>query len=73
MIIPLTLVRIRYFALGLLIIDNGNKQDKKFHLNTHNYTLKQVEVLFKILSNKFNLKILFNHIRVDIEFILKQN
>jgi hypothetical protein len=54
-------------------MDNNNKQGKEFHLNTQNYTLEQVKTLSKVLLNKSNLKILFNLIRTDIEFILKQN
>jgi hypothetical protein len=37
-------------------MDDGNKQGKEFYLNTHNYTLEQVEILSKVLSNKFNFK-----------------
>lgn len=37
-------------------MDDGSKQGTGFHLNTQNYTLEQVELLSKVLLNKFNLK-----------------
>lgn len=46
----LTSVSLAYWAM-----DDGNKQGKGFHFNTNSYTLEEVELLSKVLLNKFNL------------------
>jgi hypothetical protein len=45
----LTPVSLAYWAM-----DDGSKQNKGFHFNTHGYKLEQVELLSKALLNKFN-------------------
>lgn len=36
-------------------MDYGNNQGKGFHLNTHSNTLEEVQLLSKVLLNKFYL------------------
>lgn len=42
-------------GLAYWTMDDGNKQGSGFLLNTHSFTQSEVELLSKILLNKFNL------------------
>jgi hypothetical protein len=42
-------------SLAYWAMDDGNKKGNGFHLNTHSYTLSEVELLIKVLKQNFNL------------------
>lgn len=42
-------------GLAYWAMDDGNKQGSGFHLNTHGFTQEEVNLLSKVLLEKFNL------------------
>lgn len=48
-------------SLAYWAMDDGSKIESRFHLNTNSFTLSEVELLFKVLKENFDLNCTYHN------------